>query len=57
MKLYFVITIIVVFRSELANKYQGKLTKEMSGVEFEVVGKLMKTLADKKITVPGKFSR
>lgn len=44
-------------RDELAKKYEGKLTKEMSGLEYELVSKLMKTLTGKKITVPGNFSR
>lgn len=45
------------FREELERKYDGKLTKEMSGAEYEVVSRLMKALTGKKITVPGNFNR
>ena len=45
------------YREELDKKYEGKLTKEMSGLEYEIVSKLMKTLTAKKITVPGNFNR
>lgn len=44
-------------REELERKYDGKLRKEMSGMEYEVVSKLMKALTGKKITVPGNFNR
>lgn len=44
-------------REELETKYDGKLSKEMSGLEYELVSKLMKTLTGKKITVPGNFHR
>jgi len=40
---------------ELAEKYDGKLDKEMKGATFEVVSKLMKAMVNKKITVPGAF--
>jgi len=40
---------------ELAEKYQGKLEKDMKGPTFEVVSKLMKAIVNKKITVPGNF--
>ena len=41
----------------MEKKYDGKLSKEMSGLEYELVSKLMKTLTGKKITVPGNFNR
>ncbi|KAK9512299.1 hypothetical protein O3M35_000757 [Rhynocoris fuscipes] len=37
---------------ELAEKYEGKLTKEMSGPTHEVLSKIMKVLVNRKITVP-----
>lgn len=48
---------ILPFREELEKKYEGKLSKEMSGLEYELVSKLMKTLTGKKITVPGNYTR
>lgn len=36
-------------------KYEGKLQKEMSGLEYEIVSRIMKTLVNRKITVPGNF--
>ena len=44
-------------RDEIEKKYDNKLSKEMSGLEYEIVSKLMKTLTAKKITVPGNFLR
>ena len=40
---------------ELESKYSNKLTREMSGPEYEIIGRIMKTLVNKKITVPGSF--
>ncbi|XP_072164073.1 FACT complex subunit SSRP1-like isoform X1 [Diadema setosum] len=40
---------------ELEEKYEGKLTKEMTGPMFEIVSRLMKCLVARKITVPGTF--
>ncbi|XP_041456015.1 FACT complex subunit SSRP1-like isoform X1 [Lytechinus variegatus] len=40
---------------ELEQKYEGKLTKEMSGPMFEIVSRIMKCLVARKITVPGNF--
>merc|ERR1740123_2045958 len=40
---------------ELAEKYQGKLEKDMKGPTFELVSKVMKALVNRKITVPGNF--
>ena len=34
-------------------KYKGKLQKEMSGPEYEIISWVMKTLMARKITVPG----
>lgn len=41
--------------NELEEKYEGKLQKEMSGLTYEVVSKIMKALVQRKITVPGNF--
>jgi structure-specific recognition protein 1 len=40
---------------ELEKKYDNKLSKEMSGPEYEIISRIMKTLVNKKITVPGSF--
>ncbi|KAL1132560.1 hypothetical protein AAG570_010512 [Ranatra chinensis] len=40
---------------ELQEKYEGKLTKELSGPTFDVISRIMKTLVNRKITVPGAF--
>lgn len=40
---------------DIQEKYEGKLTKEMSGPEYEIVSRIMKTLVNRKITVPGTF--
>lgn len=40
---------------ELQEKYEGKLTKEMTGPTYEVMGKVMKAIVNRKITVPGGF--
>ena len=44
-------------RDEIEERYGGKLTKEMSGLEYEIVSRVMKTLVNRKITVPGSFIR
>ena len=40
---------------DIEAKYEGKLTKEMSGPEYEIISRIMKTLVNRKITVPGTF--
>jgi hypothetical protein len=45
----------VCFREEIQEKYEGKLSKEMQGLEYEIISRLMKTLVNRKITVPGSF--
>jgi len=40
---------------EIKEKYEGKLEKEMTGLEFEVVSKVFKAITGKKITVPGNY--
>lgn len=40
---------------ELQEKYEGKLSKEMTGPTYEVMGKVMKAIVNRKITVPGGF--
>lgn len=41
--------------SELKTKYEDKLTKELSGPVYEVLGKIMKVLVNRKLTGPGSF--
>lgn len=40
---------------DLEKKYEGKLTQEMSGAEFEVISRVFKAITNRKITVPGSF--
>ncbi|KAJ8680531.1 hypothetical protein QAD02_016318 [Eretmocerus hayati] len=40
---------------ELKEKYEDKLTKELSGPTYEVLGKLMKVIINRKLTGPGSF--
>lgn len=41
---------------ELKTKYDDKLTKELSGPVYEVLGKIMKALVNRKLTGPGSFT-
>lgn len=40
---------------ELKDKYDDKLTKELSGPVYEVLGKIMKVIINRKLTGPGTF--
>lgn len=40
---------------ELKTKYEDKLSKELSGPVYEVLGKIMKALINRKLTGPGSF--
>lgn len=40
---------------DLKEKYDGKLQKEMSGPEYEVISRVFKAVTNRKITVPGSF--
>ena len=44
-------------RDELQEKYENKLTQEMTGPMFEVFSRLMRVMVGKKITVPGSFKK
>jgi structure-specific recognition protein 1 len=39
----------------LKTKYDGKLSKEMTGPTFDIIGRIFKALVNRKITVPGSF--
>lgn len=41
--------------AELETKYENKLTKELSGPVYEVLGRIMKVLINRKLTGPGSF--
>lgn len=41
--------------TELKEKYEDKLTKELSGPTYEVLGKIMKVIINRKLTGPGAF--
>lgn len=40
---------------DIKNKYDNKITKELSGSTYEVVGKIIRVLINRKITTPGSF--
>lgn len=40
---------------ELKEKYEDKLSKELSGPTYDVISRIMKVLVNRKITVPGGF--
>nr|CAG4640707.1 EOG090X02Z1 [Eulimnadia texana] len=40
---------------EVKEKFEGRLSRENSGPTYEVLGKIMKGLANRKVTVPGNF--
>jgi len=40
---------------EIKDKYEDKITKELSGPTYEVMGKIMKVLVNRKITGPANF--
>ncbi|KAG2464700.1 SSRP1 protein, partial [Polypterus senegalus] len=40
---------------DVEKKFEGKLTKNMSGSLYEMVSRVMKALVNRKITVPGNF--
>ncbi|KAG8192979.1 hypothetical protein JTE90_028100 [Oedothorax gibbosus] len=40
---------------EIKEKFEDKLTKEMSGPTFEVISRVLKAVVQRKITVPGNF--
>ena len=44
-------------REELEKQYQGKLTQQMNGPINEVLSRVMKAVASKKIVVPGNYRR
>lgn len=39
----------------MKEKYEEKLTKELSGPTYEVLGKVMKVIINRKLTGPGHF--
>ncbi|XP_011700729.1 PREDICTED: FACT complex subunit Ssrp1 [Wasmannia auropunctata] len=41
---------------ELKEKYENKLSKELSGPTYEVLGKVMKVIINRKLTGPGHFT-
>lgn len=41
---------------ELQEKYEGRLEKEMSGAQFEVISKMFKGICNRKIVTPGNFT-
>lgn len=43
------------YREEIKAKYEGKLSKEMSGPMYEVISKLMKVMVNRKLTQPTSF--
>ena len=52
-----VIIFALLYSEELKEQYDGKLSREMSGMFYEVFSRVMRVLVGKKITVPGTFKR
>lgn len=42
-------------RDDVERRFEGKLSKNMSGSLYEMVSRVMKALVNRKITVPGNF--
>lgn len=42
-------------REELQEKYEGRMEKEMTGSQFELISKIFKGLCNRKIVTPGNF--
>ncbi|GLH09484.1 FACT complex subunit Ssrp1 [Gryllus bimaculatus] len=40
---------------EIQEKYEGKLSKTMTGPTYEILGRVMKAIVNRKITTPGNF--
>ena len=49
--------VVFSYREELREQYEGKLSRDMSGMFYEVFSRVMRVLVGKKITVPGTFKR
>ena len=47
---------VFAFREVLKEKYDGKLSTEMAGAEYEIISRIMKALVNRKITVPGSYT-
>lgn len=47
--------LLAVLREEVEKRFEGRLTKNMSGSLYEMVSRVMKALVNRKITVPGNF--
>ena len=47
----------ILHREELQDKYDGKLSKQLTGTFYEVFSRVLRNLVGKKITVPGTFKR
>ncbi|XP_071516911.1 FACT complex subunit Ssrp1 [Panulirus ornatus] len=41
---------------ELQDKYEGRLDKEISGLQFEIISKMFKGICNRKIVTPGNFT-
>ena len=44
-------------RDELKEKYEGKLSKTMTGQFYEVFSKVLRVLVGRKVTVPGTYKK
>lgn len=42
-------------REELKEKYEDKISKELSGPTYEVLAKIMKVIINRRVTGPGDF--
>ena len=56
---YFVLLVVAANspREEIKKQYDGKLSQHLSGPVYEVLSRVLKSVAAKKIVVPGTFKR
>lgn len=49
------LSVLLFVRDDVERRFEGKLSKNMSGSLYEMVSRVMKALVNRKITVPGNF--
>lgn len=54
-QLFLILPLCVSNREDVERRFEGKLSKHMSGSLYEMVSRVMKALVNRKITVPGNF--
>ena len=57
LRVYGVLVCSPPLRDELKEKYEGKLSKVMTGQFYEVFSKVLRVLVGRKVTVPGTYKK